>query len=605
MGIEPGGRVGLAVARLDFPGAAGERETFHFADPLAVLVAEEAGEVRGVLREVERAAERGHYVVGYLSYEAAPAFDPAYAVRPGGRLPLAWFGVFRAPGAGAIAGAEPDAAPTPAELSGWEPETTRDTYDAAIAALQADFARGELEQANYTLRLRTRFDGDAPALYRRLLEAQGSAYGAYLDLGAHRILSASPELFFRRTGARLVARPMKGTARRGRWAEDDVARAAQLAASAKDRGENLMTAEWMRGEVEHLAGVGTVEVTDPCAVERYPTVFQLTTTLAATLRPEVTLEAIFAELFPAVSVTGVPRLAAMSRIAELETAPREVYCGAIGLVRPGGDAVFNVAIRTIWLDAATGAAEYGVGGGITARSTAAGEYDEVRAKSAVLTRAAPRFELLETLRLAAGEYVRLERHLARLGASARYFGWPDPAAAAHAALAEHARRWPQEGRRVRLLADAHGGVRVESEPLTLTNGAGASASAAASAAEPLPVRLARTPISPNDPFLYHKTTHRAVHEARRAEWPDTFDVLLWNEEGELTEFTRGNLVVELDGALWTPPRESGLLAGTLRAELLEQGELRERVLRKADLNETTRAWFINSLREWVQVRLVG
>jgi para-aminobenzoate synthetase/4-amino-4-deoxychorismate lyase len=593
------------VVRLDFPGATGERETLCFADPVEVVVAEAAGEVRGALREVERAASRGRYVVGYLSYEAAPAFDPAYAVRPGCRLPLAWFGLFDAP-LRECGAPESRSLASPVE---WEPTTSRAAYDAAITELQGAFARGELAQANYTLRLRALLDGDALTLYHRLLAAQGrGAYGAYLDLGRFRILSASPELFFRRTGDRLMVRPMKGTARRGLWVEDDDARAALLARSSKDRAENLMTAEWMRGELERIARPGTVELAEPCAVERYPTVFQLTTTLGATLRPEVSLEGIFAELFPAVSVTGVPRLPAMRRIAELEMAPREVYCGAIGVVRPGGDAVFNVAIRTLWLDTVTGVAEYGVGGGITAASTAAGEYDEVRAKSVVLTRAAPSFELLETLRLSDGEYVRLERHLGRLGASARYFGREDPTAAARTALAEHARQWPVGVRRVRLLVEERGSVRVESEAFTNSDdgtpaGLGGLPGAAATAA-PLPVRLARTPISRDDPFLYHKTTHRQVHESRRAEWPDAFDVLLWNEAGELTEFTRGNLVVELDGIRWTPPREGGLLAGTFRAELLEHGEIRERVLRAEDLGCASGVWLINSLREWVPVSVL-
>lgn len=636
MGIEPEVRAGRAArVRLDFPAAGGEGDALYFADPVSVIVAEEVGEVRGALREVERAAARGHYVVGYLSYEAAPAFDPTYAVRPGERLPLAWFGVFQAPapggwggegsgtgelggareggtagaggavatghvagsgeGGGGSAGNRLAGTTAPAEFASWEPTPSRDIYDAAIAALQGAFARGELDQANYTMRLRTRFGGNTLALYHRLLAAQGTgAYGAYLDLGRYQILSASPELFFRRTGDQLVVRPMKGTARRGLWAEDDDARAALLAESAKDRAENLMVAEWMRGEVERLADPGTVELADICAVERYRTVFQLTTTLTASLHPEVTLEAIFAELFPAASVAGVPRRAAMDRIAELETAPREVYCGAIGVVRPGGDAVFNVAIRTVWFDTYTGLAEYGVGGGITAASTAAGEYDEAWAKSAVLTRSEPSFELLETLRLADGRYSRLERHLARLSASARYFGWPDPTAAAHTALVEQARQWPEGVRRVRLLVEERGGVRLESEAFEIT----------ARPADPLPVRLARTPISNDDPFLYHKTTYRQIHEAHRAEWPDAFDVLLWNEVGELTEFTRGNLVVELDGALWTPPYKCGLLAGTFRGELLEQGLIQERVLREADLNGAVRIWFVNSLREWMPVHLV-
>lgn len=272
---------------------------------------------------------------------------------------------------------------------------------------------------------------------------------------------------------------------------------------------------------------------------------------------------------------------------------------------------------------ARGAAEHGVGGGIMASPAAEGEYDAARAGSVVLRRRAPEFELLETLRLEEGEYVRLDRHLARLGASAAYFGWADPVAAAREAMVAHARKWPRGVRRVRVLADRRGDVRVESTEFdgpgsvpmrrpdrdgteeartvgTRSDGPGSTVEAA----HPLPVRLARRPVSRDDIFLYHKTTHRATYEAHAAEFPECFDVLLWNEDGELTEFTRGNLVVEIDGVRWTPPRECGLLPGTFREELLERGEIEERVLHPVNLPTADRIWLINSLREWVQVGLV-
>lgn len=587
------------VVQLDFPRRDGERETLLFTDPIEVIMAREVAEVRGALRAAEQAAEQGSYVVGYVSYEAAPAFGEDYVVRSGARLPLVWFGVFRG-NTESGNGDEVRKTTSSTEGSEWTPDTPRADYDAAISALHESFARGELEQVNYTLRLRSRFGGDPRGFYRDLLAAQGSAYGAYLDLGFAQIVSVSPELFFSREGDRIELRPMKGTARRGRWREEDEAIAARLAESVKDRGENVMTAEWMRREVEALARSGTVELSRICEVERYPTVFQLTSTLAGKLPSGTTLEGIFSGLFPSVSVTGVPRGESLRRIAELEVATREVYCGAIGLIRPGGDCVFNVAIRTVWIDTATGVAEYGVGGGITASSTAAGEYDEALAKAAVLTRRVPEFGLLETLRLEDGVYVRLDRHLARLGASAAYFGWPDPVDAARTALLAHARECPRGVRRVRVLADGQGGVWVESMEFDDSVLAGGSADLAAIR----PVSLARRPVSRDDIYLYHKTTHRAVHEAHAAEFPDCFDVLLWNEAGELTEFTRGNLVLEVDGVRWTPPRESGLLAGVFRGELLESGAIRERVLREDDLSRATGIWLINSLREWVPVRLV-
>jgi len=291
-----------------------------------------------------------------------------------------------------------------------------------------------------------------------------------------------------------------------------------------------------------------------------------------------TLEDILEALFPCGSVVGAPKVSTMRLIAELESSPRQVYCGAIGFVTPKREAMFNVAIRTLAVDTCTGIAEYGVGGGVTWDSTAEDEYAEAWAKAAVLTEERPHFDLLED-------------HLRRLAASARYFGFALSPAAARSALNEQVRVASPGVRRVRLLVSERGEVRVESTIL------------AELPPPPVLVVLAATPISRHNRFLFHKTTHRAVYEAHRAANRDAFDVLLWNEEDELTEFTTGNLVVELDSRYWTPHRESGLLDGTLRADLLRRGLIHEHHLTKADLGRASGIWLINSVRGWVPVRL--
>ncbi|MBC8077362.1 MAG: bifunctional anthranilate synthase component I family protein/class IV aminotransferase, partial [Chloroflexales bacterium] len=435
------------------------------------------------------------------------------------------------------------------------------------------------------------FAGDALALYRQLSTAQPADYRAYLDNGDYRILSLSPELFFGWDGDQIMTRPMKGTARRGRWLAEDEARAAALLASEKERAENLMIVDLLRNDIGRVAEIGSVRVPQLFAAERYPTVWQLTSTVSARTRPATTLEDVFAALFPCGSVTGAPKVSTMRLIAALEDTPRGVYCGAIGLIEPGGAATFNVAIRTVQLDAATGAANYGVGGGITWDSTAAGEYAEVRAKAALLGTRWPTFALLETLRLEGGRYTLLDRHLARLADSARYFDFQFDIKDARAALDVHAGEHAHEVRRVRLLLAQGGAVRVESAPLQPLP------------PEPLPVALTHTPVSSDDRFLFHKTTQRATYDALRANAPDAFDVLLWNERGELTEFTIGNLVLELEGRRYTPPLSSGLLAGTMRAELLETGQIAERVLLREDLARATGVWLVNSVRGWMRVQL--
>jgi para-aminobenzoate synthetase/4-amino-4-deoxychorismate lyase len=285
----------------------------------------------------------------------------------------------------------------------------------------------------------------------------------------------------------------------------------------------------------------------------------------------------------------------MNLIADLEESPREVYCGAIGFAAPGDEVVFNVPIRTVVIDTEVGTAEYGVGGGITWDSTVEGEYSEALTKAKLLTESLPHFELLESLKLDHGEYFLLERHLQRLKQSAEYFNFNISSKKIDEELKTYAQNNSEDIRKVRLLVSKEGKITVNGEPITALHGS-------------LPVDIAKTPVSKNNCFLYHKTTHRKVYERHqhRAEKPiDAFDVLLWNEEGELTEFTNGNLVLELHGQLWTPPRKDGLLAGTLREELLSSGQIKERSLTRDDLNLCTALWLINSVRGWVPVYVMS
>lgn len=523
---------------------------------------------------------RGHFVAGFVSYEAAPAFDPVMEVRAGGRMPLAWFAAFSA------RDAERLREPRSEDLPDWQLTADAAAFRAVVERIREEIASGRTYQVNLTARFSARVAGDPVALYESLRRAQGPGYHAYIDTGEFAVLSASPELFFETRNGRICTRPMKGTRPRGRWLEEDDFLARELAGSEKDRAENLMIVDLLRNDVGRVARVGTVDVTSLFAVEQYRTVHQMTSTIEADLRNDAALVDVFGALFPCGSVTGAPKISTMQLIAELEDAPREVYCGAVGIIEPGGNATFNVPIRTVWLDRRTRVGVYGAGAGITYDSDAEAEYAETLAKAAVLTEAWPEFELLETMRAEHHAIVRLDRHVARLMESARYFVIPANEVEIRAALARVAAE-AEQGVRVRLLVDAAGRPRTEVLPL---DDIGA-----------VSVAIAHEPVSSHDRFLFHKTTNRRVYDLHRDAQPDCWDVLLWNERGEVTEFTRGNVVVELDGQLLTPPRECGLLAGVLRAELIESGTIRERVIRRSDLANAGRVWFINSVREWVEV----
>jgi para-aminobenzoate synthetase/4-amino-4-deoxychorismate lyase len=562
-------------ARIDFPQPDGSRLRLAFSQPVEVLCARRIDEVADVIAAAERLARAGRWVVGCVAYEAAAAFDAAFAVRPPtDTLPLATFTAYAAPGG--------DEAPAgDFACASWRMTTAREHVEADIGAIHRGIAAGDYYQVNLTTRLRARFSGDAGALFEALRAAQPDGYCACIDGDAWQIASVSPELFFDwQPDGQLMTRPMKGTAPRCADPDADALAAQRLRSSPKDQAENLMIVDLLRNDLARIAVTGSVAVPSLFAVEALPSAWQMTSTVQCRTRQEVGLADVFGALFPCGSITGAPKVAAMKAIAALEDCPRGIYCGAIGVLRPGGHATFSVAIRTVAVD--NGRAECGIGSGIVLDSTAADEYAEWLIKRRFLLRATATFQLIETCRLEAGEYWLRERHLERLRASADHFGFACDAARIDAALDTEAARHPSGAWRVRLLLDRDGNARAEAFALEATPAG-------------LRYALAETPVDSRDEFLAHKTTQRAIYE-RHAPPPGRYDTLLWNERGEITEFTRGNVVVDIDGRRVTPPLSCGLLAGVLRAELLARGEISEALVHVEDLPRATAVWFINSVR---------
>jgi para-aminobenzoate synthetase/4-amino-4-deoxychorismate lyase len=589
----------------------GSERSFRLVRPRAELVARAAAEVPDVLATADARAVAGDWVAGFVSYEAAAGLDPAHAVKPPdpaspfAELPLAWFGVF-----GSRDAIEPPK-PEPVEDAReagigfetdrpnaegiWRPSVSREPYVGAVELIRELIAAGETYQVNHTIRMRARFDAAERARldrrYADLVLGQRGAFGADIDTGSYRILSASPELFFRWEHDRVSTRPMKGTAPRGRWSEEDAAAAERLRSSAKDRAENAMIVDLLRNDLGRVAIPGTVVAGPLFDIERYETVWQMTSTVSAEVPERASLVDLFRALFPSGSVTGAPKVASMRAIARLEDSPRGVYTGAIGFLSPPGSgeprALFSVAIRTIVVDSDTGAAEYGVGAGITFGSSGDAEFDEVEAKSRVLFERRPAFALFETLAWAPGEgYRHLEEHLARLAGSASYFGFGF----------DRARTATDLGK---LAADAAGPMRVR---LTLERSGSTSLETSALGDAPAgPVRLAIVddpPVDPRDVWLFHKTTRRAPYERRRELRRDAEDVLFVNTLGRATESTIANLAVRLDGEWWTPPLGDGLLPGTYRTALLREGRLGERSVTIADVRRATGLALVSSVRGW-------
>lgn len=560
----------------------------RFADPVAVLQANDAGEVRACLAAVEERVRREHlFAAGFVAYEAAAAFGLAVAASASETLPLVCFGLFRPRSVRSL----PDLpAATPHQISAWMPAIDRQQYEHALRQIKARIAAGDTYQINFTFRLNAAFGGDPRSLMRDLDAAQAGQWGAYIETADYAICSASPELFFTLEGGRIVCRPMKGTAPRGLSSADDRLQGERLQESEKNRAENVMVVDMVRNDLGRIARFGSVEVTSLFAAERFPAHWQMTSEVRADLAdasPPV-LTRLFEAMFPSGSVTGAPKHSSMQIIRELETAPRGVYTGAVGYLTPAGAAHFNVAIRTVTIDKRGGRAEFGVGSGVVWDSTGRDEYAECLLKSAILTAhdgaypAAAEFDLLETMKWTPSQgFALLARHLTRLADSADYFGFRVSMANVDAALAA-AVQGRETAARVRLRVSRAGAAVCEVSDLV-------------PAAPVLRAALAASPVDARDVFLYHKTTRRHVYDRARASRPDADVAILWNQSGEITEATTHNVVVELDGRRITPPVACGLLAGTLRAELLAAGEIEEGRIAVEQIASATHVWLINSV----------
>ncbi len=589
----------------------------YFEPPARWLRAHRAEEVAAVLDAAHQASRDGAWVLGGLRYEAAAAFDSAISVHDSVQ-PLAEFAVYETaplswPAAVSSAG------PLTSE---WTDAQSEPAEAAQIERIREWIRAGDCYQVNLTTRLKAELRvntrvmtpqttpaADLAALFLALHAAQPGGFSLFLRQAG--VASVSPELFFDwrpLAGADktwlLAAQPMKGTAARGSDAAADEAAQAYLRTSEKERAENLMIVDLLRNDISRVATLGSVRVPRLFELLALPTVWQMTSTVTAVSRPKLRLSELFTALFPCGSVTGAPKLRAMQIIRALEPQARGWYCGALGVLQPGGAATFNVPIRTVEAEMPAGGTDQtsplgltaGVGSAITLDSVAAAELAEWRAKTRYLLRAQAPIAALETLRLEDGLWLRLPAHLARLQRTAQHFGLKCSLAETRQALREVADAHPTGAWRLRLTVDALGRVQTVLMPLPLTPTV-------------VLLALADEAIESDGPaaeFIQHKTTRREVYDYFSQRKPATaFDVLLWNRWGELTECSFGNIALQIDGQWLTPRREAGLLPGVYRDELLQSRRLQEARLLKTDLGRAQALAFINSLRGWCPAALLA
>ncbi len=564
----------------------------RFTGFVDAIAAHEAEEVAPAFAALEAALSQGLHAAGYFSYELGYLLEPRLTplLWPERRVPLLWFGLFRAcerlggskamAALGAEDGGRAYAGPLVHEF---DPALYRPRY----RKIKNYIAAGDVYQVNLTFRSRFAFLGNPRALYRDLRQAACAAHSAYVDDGERTILSLSPELFFTLKDRWITTRPMKGTAARGANEEEDAKARIHLQASDKSRAENLMIVDLLRNDLGRVAEMGSVKVDDLFAVETYPTLHQMVSSVRARLKPGTRPEALIRAIFPCGSVTGAPKIRAMEIIRECETSPRGVYCGAIGYFAPDGRAAFNVAIRTLTITDGWG--ELGIGGGLVQDSEEAAEYAECLLKARYYEVQRKPIGLIETLRHEPSSgFVRIDLHLDRMMRSARALGLAFDRTSARQAL-DGAVAGETRTLRVRLTLDEVGKFAATAELLAGENGRVWTYVVS-------PVRL-----SSADALARHKTNWRAIYDeeqARAARETGADEVIFLNERDEVVEASRTNVFARIGGRLVTPPLSAGALGGCLRRALLDdpQSGCVEGGLTLDDLKEADAVYLGNSLR---------
>lgn len=564
-----------------------------YEHPADIIRADDPSEVAAALEALTAGLAKGMHAAGFFSYELGYCLEPKLApLMPAERkVPLLWFGLYTTPRemtSGEVQGwltSEAIGNPTLGALvHGWDSTSYLQRFD----EVQNKIRSGDIYQLNLTFKAKFNLQGSPLALYRDLRLKQRVSYGALVDTGEVTILSASPELFIEQDDRVISTRPMKGTAPRAGTFAADAEVKETLSTDIKSRAENLMIVDLMRNDLGRIADLGSVSVTDLFTVETFRTLHQMTSGVRAHLKADVGIVDILRAIFPPGSITGAPKIRAMELIRELETEPRGVYCGAIGRFSPDGSALFNVAIRTAVIDR-KGRGEMGIGSGVVADSQGSKEYAECLLKMKFLTDPVRRFELIETMLYEPGAGFWLyDQHMSRLKNSAAYFGYVFDAGKIASALDEAVKSHGDQRSRVRLLLDEDGSISVTVSPQP-----------AAAPDAVMRYVVSDTRLNSQDLFLYHKTTRRDVYEREWKYFYDTLgtdEVIYLNERGELTEGSRTTLFIESEGRMWTPALESGLLPGTLRTSLINEGRVTEARLTLDDLNRADAVFLGNSVR---------
>lgn len=553
----------------------------QYTHALELISANSLDQVESAFERIQQSVDAGRTAVGFVSYEAAPAFDPSLPVHnaAGSLLCFAIFDSFHSISL---------PAGTQGLATNLRPTLSRANYLRAITQIKKHLEAGDSYQVNYTHQLAEKVSSDSidsQEIFFTLYEQQPSPRSIYFQTDQLTLCSVSPELFFQLDGERISMEPMKGTRPRHSDPRIDRALREELLLSEKEKAENLMIVDMVRNDLGKIASPGSVNVDALFEIMALPSLWQQISRVSAITH--ASLWEIFKALFPCASITGAPKRQSMEIIKQLENQIRGAYTGAIGIVRHDGSAQFNVGIRTLVCDNLRNTLSYGVGSGIVWDSEWESEWQESMDKARIL-QSLQKFELLETMVYHPEKGIYLQDfHLQRLQRSAEFFAftfdWQQIAVSLNG-IEEN------QSMRVRLLLAMNGEFRVELAELSPQ-------------ISTVCLALALESVSSENVFLHHKTTNRSVYELAKEAIPNVDDVILWNERNEITETTIYNLFLEIEGELLTPCLSSGLLPGTLRRQLLESGQAKEAVLNKADLQRATQLFVGNSVRGLIAATL--
>lgn len=544
-----------------------------FNNPIEIITAFDKKTFKLAVERIEKLS-KNYYLLGYIRYEAKEIFLNKEIST---KIPLLYFEAYKnhktySPKTRSNAFVKTDAC------------LSFEQYKTAISKIKQEISNGNTYEVNYTYDYNVYTDCEDFELYEYLLTRQKTPYNTFIKNEYETLLSFSPELFFELEGNNILTKPMKGTVKRGTTPIEDMENINFLKNDIKNRAENIMIVDLLRNDLSKIAKTGTVKAEKLFEIETHKTLHQMTSEITAELKEETTLYEILEAIFPCGSITGAPKISTMEIIDSVEKGKRNIYCGAIGFLSPE-KSIFSVPIRILQKQNNETHFKYRVGGAIVWNSDITDEWEETITKMSFLKNDSTLdFKIIETLKAENGSFSHSKEHFDRMKNSAEFFGYSLPA--------ELYNFKPKKEGMVRILLDCDGEFEIEYLELKPDKNNFVTISE-------------KTTFSQNI-FLQHKTSYRDWYKEsfEKIKTGEIYDEIFFNEKGELTEGARTNIILQIDGNLFTPPLECGLLNGILRQRFLEQKQCTERILYKKDLENAEKIFCINSVRGAKEVVLI-